>query len=109
TELSSGKKIQQPSDDPYGMSLIINEQSQLGLINAYNRNINDGTAWTQASQTAMTNIANIVQRVRELVVGASNGTNTTSNLSGYAAEVQQLISAVKQEANTTYNGQYLFA
>jgi flagellar hook-associated protein 3 FlgL len=109
TELSSGKKIQQPSDDPYGMSLIINEQSQLGLIGAYNRNINDGTAWTQASQTAMTNIANIVQRVRELVVGAANGTNTQADLSGSASEVKQLIDAVKQEANTNYDGQYIFS
>jgi flagellar hook-associated protein 3 FlgL len=109
SELSSGKKIQEPSDDPYGMSLIIGMQGQLGALTAYGNNITDGTAWTQASQTSMSNIANIVQRVRELTVAASNGTNTTSNLTGYAAEVQQLISAVKQEANTTYNGQYLFA
>jgi flagellar hook-associated protein 3 FlgL len=109
SELSSGKKIQEPSDDPYGMSLIVRMQGQLGALTAYGRNIDDGTAWTQASQTSMTNIANIVQRVRELTVAASNGTNTAANLTGYAAEVQQLISAVKQEANTTYNGQYLFA
>jgi flagellar hook-associated protein 3 FlgL len=107
--LSSGKKIQQPSDDPYGMSLVLNMQDQLGLINAYTRNINDGTAWTQASQTAMTNVANIVQRVRELVVASSNGTNTAANLAGDAAEVQQLIDAVKQEANTSYDGQYIFS
>jgi flagellar hook-associated protein 3 FlgL len=109
SELSSGKKIQQPSDDPYGMSLVLNMQDQLGLINAYTRNINDGTAWTQASQTAMTNVANVVQRVRELVVASSNGTNTQTDLTGDAAEVKQLIDAVKQEANTSYDGQYIFS
>jgi len=108
-EMSSGKKINQPSDNPYGMSLIISEQNQLGMLNAYSSNISDGQAYTEASQGAMTNIANIVQRVRELVVGAANGTNTQADLNSDAAEIKQLIDAVKQEANTQYNGQYVFA
>jgi flagellar hook-associated protein 3 FlgL len=108
-EMSSGKKISQPSDDPYGMSVVLNEQSQLGMLKAYTTNVNDGTAYTQASQTSMTNISNMVQRVRELVVGAANGTNTQADLNGSAAEVQQLIAAIKQEANTQYNGQYIFS
>jgi flagellar hook-associated protein 3 FlgL len=108
-EMSSGKKVSQPSDDPYGMSVVLNEQSQLGMLNAYTSNVDDGTAWTQAGQSAMTNIANVVQRVRELVVGGANGTNTQADLAGSAAEVKQLIAAVKSEANTQYNGQYIFA
>jgi flagellar hook-associated protein 3 FlgL len=107
--LSTGKKINQASDDPYGMSVVLGTQAQLGALDSYDRNITDGTAWTQSSQTALGNIANIVQRVRELVVSAANGTNTQSNLQGDAAEVNQLIDAVKQEANTKYNGQYVFA
>ena len=109
SEMSSGKKIQQPSDDPYGMSLVMSEQGQLGMLTAYSNNVADGQSYTEASQGAMTNIANIVQRVRELVVGAANGSNTASDLSGTAAEVKQLIDAVKQEANTQYNGQYIFS
>ena len=109
SEMSSGKKIQQPSDDPYGMSLVMSEQGQLGMLTAYSNNVTDGQSYTEASQGAMTNIANIVQRVRELVVGAANGSNTASDLSGTAAEVKQLIDAVKQEANTQYNGQYIFS
>jgi flagellar hook-associated protein 3 FlgL len=57
----------------------------------------------------MTNIANVVQRVRELVVASANGTNTSTDLAGDAAEVKQLIDAVKQEANTSYDGQYIFS
>jgi flagellar hook-associated protein 3 FlgL len=91
------------------MSVVLNEQSQLGMLDAYTSNVNDGTAWTQAGQSAMTNIANVVQRVRELVVGGANGTNTQADLAGSAAEVKQLIAAVKSEANTQYNGQYVFA
>jgi flagellar hook-associated protein 3 FlgL len=109
SEMSSGKKIQQPSDDPYGMSLVMSEQGQLGMLGAYSNNVSDGQAYTEAGQSALTNVANIVQRVRELVVGAANGSNTASDLQGVSAEVTQLIAQVKQEANTQYNGQYIFA
>jgi flagellar hook-associated protein 3 FlgL len=108
-QLSSGKVINQPSDNPYGMSMVLRMQGELGSLNNYTNQINDGTAWSQASQTALTNIANVVQRVRELTVQGANGTNTSADLNAQAAEVDQLISSVEQEANTTYDGQYVFA
>ncbi len=51
----------------------------------------------------------MVQRVQELVVSASNGTNSASNDQADAAEVNQLIQSIKQVANTQYNGQYIFS
>src|SRR5262249_60347348 len=74
-----------------------------------NRQVNDGTAWTQETDSSLMDMNNIVQRVRELTVEASNGTNSSSNLSDIAAEVDQLTDALKQAANATYNGQYVFS
>src|SRR5690349_5868535 len=108
-QLSSGKVINQPSDNPYGMSVVLSMQGELGGLTSYNSQITDGTAWTQASQTTLTNVANMVQRVRELTVEAANGTNTTADLQSTAAEVDQLTSAIEQEANSSYNGQYIFS
>lgn len=108
-EMSSGKKINQPSDDPYGMSQIISDQGQNGALTAYANNVSDGQGWTTAGLSAMNNITNIVQRARELVVSAANGSNNPSDLQNDASEIKQLIDAVKQEANTQYNGQYIFA
>jgi len=108
-ELSTGKQINEPSDNPYGMSMIMQMQGELGGLNAYNGQVQDGTAWTEASQTSLTNIANIVQRARELTVEAANGANSQSDLQDTAAELDQLTSAILQEANSTYNGQYLFS
>ena len=51
----------------------------------------------------------MVQRVRELVVQAGQRHHTQSDLNASAAEVNQLIDAIKQEANTQYNGQYMFS
>jgi flagellar hook-associated protein 3 FlgL len=108
-QLSSGKKINQPSDDPYGTSQAIGLNGQLSSLDDYTNNITDGTAWTQQATTSLGDIDSMVQRVRELVVQASNGTYTQSDLNASASEVNQLIDAIKQEANASYNGQYVFS
>jgi flagellar hook-associated protein 3 FlgL len=108
-QLSSGKKLNQPSDDPYGTSQAMSLNSQLSSLNDYTNNITDGTAWTQQATTSLGDIDSMVQRVRELVVQASNGTYKQSDLNASAAEVNQLIDAIKQEANASYNGQYIFS
>jgi flagellar hook-associated protein 3 FlgL len=82
---------------------------QLSSLNDYTNNITDGTAWTQQATTSLGDIDSMVQRVRELVVQASNGTYTQSDLNASASEVNQLIDAIKQEANASYNGQYIFS
>jgi len=108
-QLSSGKKINQPSDDPYGTSQAMSLNGQLSSLNDYTNNITDGTAWTQQATTSLGDIDSMVQRVSELVVQASNGTYTQSDLNASASEVNQLIAAIKQEANASYNGQYIFS
>jgi flagellar hook-associated protein 3 FlgL len=51
----------------------------------------------------------MVQRIRELTVQAANGSNSASDDQAAAAEVNQLIDAIKQNANAQYNGQYIFS
>jgi flagellar hook-associated protein 3 FlgL len=108
-QMSSGKRINQPSDDPYGTGLALQLNSQLAGLNDYSRNVTDGIAWTQSATSSLSSIDTMVQRVRELAVQASNGTNSQSAMAASAAEVNQLIDAIKQEANTQYNGQNIFA
>jgi flagellar hook-associated protein 3 FlgL len=108
-ELSSGKRILQASDDPYGASRAIDLQSQLDGLSSYEASVKDGVAWTEASTGAMANISDILQRVRQLIVQASNGTYAKENLQAIATEVTQLTEAVKQDANTQYAGQYVFS
>ena len=108
-ELSSGKKINQPSDDPYGTSLSLQLQGQLSQIAGYNDNVTDGTAWTQTASTSLSQLDSMVQRVQELAVNAANGSNSASADQADATEVNQLIQSIKQIANTQYNGQYIFS
>jgi flagellar hook-associated protein 3 FlgL len=108
-ELSSGKRINQPSDDPYGTSLSLQMRGQLAQLDSFSKNVDDGTAWAQAASTSLSGIDSIVQRVRELVVQTSNGASNAANGQAAAAEINQLIQAVKQNANAQYNGQYIFS
>jgi flagellar hook-associated protein 3 FlgL len=107
-ELSTGKRINQPSDDPYGASLAVSLNGQLSRLNDYTDNISDGTSWTTAGLNAMQSISDQVQRAQELVTEASNGTESSSELQAAGAEIDQLIQGVKSDANSTFDGQYVF-
>ena len=108
-ELSSGLRINEPSDDPYGTSLAMELNGQLAGLTSYSNNVTGGTGWTQAASTALSDINNVTERVRELTVEAANGTNSQANLSSMADEVDQLKGEIKQDANSQYDGQYIFA
>jgi flagellar hook-associated protein 3 FlgL len=108
-ELSSGKTIREPSDNPYGASRVIDLQSQLEGLSSYEGNSQDGISWESTASSAMSNMNQIAQRVRELVVQSANGTNNQSDLNTIALEVEQLTESIKQDANTQYAGQYIFA
>jgi flagellar hook-associated protein 3 FlgL len=109
SELSSGKKILEPSENPYGASQVIDLQSELEGLKSYEANAQDGISWENTASSAMKNISEVVQRVRELLVQSANGTNNQSDREATANEVEQLTSAIKQDANTQYGSQYVFS
>src|ERR1700759_1793114 len=108
-QLSTGLSINQPSDNPYGASLAIQLKNDLQGLDNYQSNVTDGTAWASAADTSLTNIMSMLQRAQELTVQASNGDESPTDLSSTADEIDQLADAIKQEANTQYNGQYIFS
>ncbi|HEY4828568.1 MAG TPA: flagellar hook-associated protein FlgL [Solirubrobacteraceae bacterium] len=108
-ELSTGKQINQPSDNPSGTALTLQLNNDLANLSSYNSNVTDGTGWTQAQTGALSDVTNAVQRIQELVTEAANGTQSQADMSASADEVNQLIDEIKQDANTQYNGQYVFS
>ena len=108
-ELSTGKSINEPSDNPSGTALTLSLNTQLSNLNSYSSQVTDGTGWSQASTSALSDITNAVQRIQELTTEAANGTQTTADMQASAQEVNQLIDEIKQDANTQYNGQYVFS
>jgi flagellar hook-associated protein 3 FlgL len=109
SELASGKSIQQPSDNPYGASRSIELQSALDGLTSYGTNAQDGISWTQTASSALSSINDVAQRVRELLLQASNGVNNPIDREAIAEEVTQLTETVKNDADTQYAGQYVFS
>jgi flagellar hook-associated protein 3 FlgL len=108
-ELSSGKTILEPSDNPYGASRVIELQSQLDGLSSYANNAQEGIEWENTASSAMSNMNNVLQSVRQLLVQSSNGTYNQGDRESIATQVQQLTEEVKQDANTQYAGQYVFS
>lgn len=108
-ELSSGKTILEPSDNPYGASQVIDLESQLDGLSSYATNAQEGISWENTASGALSNISNIMQTVRQLLVQSSSGTYNQSDRESAASEIEQLAEAVKQDANTQYAGQYVFS
>jgi flagellar hook-associated protein 3 FlgL len=108
-ELSSGHSILEASDNPYGASRTLDLQSQMDGLKSYASSVSDGISWTNTAGGAMSNINTVLQRVREVMLQAGNGTNNEGDLKNIAVVVGQLTETVKQDANIQYGGQYLFS
>ncbi|WP_281381459.1 flagellar hook-associated protein FlgL [Conexibacter arvalis] len=108
-KMSSGKEITRPSDDPYGASRALELRGELGGLQQYQRNVDDGTSWLDASDTALGKIGDAVQRIRELLIRTSTDSAGPRAREAAAEEIDQLIETIKQEANVQYAGRYIFS
>jgi flagellar hook-associated protein 3 FlgL len=107
-QLSSGKQLTRPSDDPFATSRALLYRNELESSAQYKRNIDDASAWQTTTDSALSQINDFGQRARELVVQAANGSSGQVSKNAIATEIDQLIEAVKSEANTQYAGRYVF-
>jgi flagellar hook-associated protein 3 FlgL len=107
--MSSGKQITKPSDDPYGTSRALTLRADVDATQQYQRNVGEAVAWQNITDAALSKITDAMQRVRELVIGASNDAAGQAARTSSAAEIDQLIETIKGEANASYGGRYVFA
>jgi len=108
-QLSTGFKINEPSDDPVGAALSISLNGQISAYTAYGQNVSQGTAWTDTSSQALQSIEQVAESARELTVEGANGTMSQSDLNDAAQTVLSYISQIKQTADTQYDGSYVFS
>lgn len=109
TQLATGKKIEIPSDDPIVAAKSLKLRTDVAEIAQYKRNTDDATSWMEVTESTIGQMGDVQQRFRELVVQASNGTNTTEDMQKIASEVEQLKTQMTQLANATYSGRYVFS
>ena len=107
-KLSSGLRINRAGDDAAGLAISEKMRGQIRGLEQSSRNAADGISMIQTAEGALNETTNILQRMRELAVQASNDTNTSSD----REEIQKEIDALTQEVdrianNTEFNTQKL--
>ncbi|HFP3650051.1 flagellin [Escherichia coli] len=103
--LSSGLRINSAKDDAAGQAIANRFTSNIKGLTQASRNANDGISIAQTTEGALSEINNNLQRVRELAVQATNGTNSDSDLKSIQAEIQQRLEEIDRVSNQTqFNG-----
>ncbi|WP_340014623.1 flagellar hook-associated protein FlgL [Paenibacillus sp. FSL K6-1318] len=108
TQMATGMKINKPSDDPVGITYSLRYRAELASNEQYQKNVDSATSWLDFNDTVMDQAGSIVQRLRELTVQASTGTNPQSALDSVKEEVSQLKEQLIDVANSKLNGKYVF-
>ena len=104
-QLSTGKRINNAVDDVAGMAISTRLTSQIRGLNQAVRNTNDGISLIQTAEGATEQVTNMLQRMRELAVQASNDTNNTNDRSYLDLEFQALSTQIGVIATQTqWNG-----
>jgi flagellar hook-associated protein 3 FlgL len=108
-QISSGRKFEKISDNPSVTLQGLSHRSSLLQIEQYQKNVQDGTDWLTATDDALDSATDVLQRVRELMVQASNDTNSDNVKENIASEIRNLKEQLGTIANTKFGGQYLFS
>lgn len=108
-EISTGKRITKPSDDPTGAHRAIVLRGQIAESQRHAKNVDEATGWLTTTDTALASMQDIVHRVRELTVQGANDTTDPDARNAIALEIDQLADALKTAANANYAGQYVFS
>ncbi|MED3943857.1 flagellar hook-associated protein FlgL [Priestia megaterium] len=107
-QLSTGKKINRPSDDPVVATKGMAYRSNLSEVNQYKRNLTEAQSWFDSSESGLEQVNSILQRTKELVVQGLNGTNESDDRQAIAREIEQLKLDYMQVGNTQVAGNYIF-
>lgn len=109
SQMSSGKSIETPSDNPVGASSVLKYSAYLSKIEQYQKNGEDATSWLEVTEGALSGLTDTLTTVRERMVQAFNGTLSDTDREAILQEVQELTDEVVELCNTDYAGRYIFA
>ena len=107
-QVSTGRRIGVPSDDPTGSVRSLTLRSNDDETQQSQQNLDLADAWLNATDTALQDVNGIVQRARELAVQGANETLSQQETNALSTEVDQLIGHVAQLANTRNGDRYIF-
>lgn len=109
TQLSTGKRINKPSDDPIGTSRALRLRSDVSQIEQYKKNTDAAISWLNITESATKDLYNIIHKAKELTVQGASETYSQVDRNTIADEMKQLRNQIIQLGNSTYTGRYIFS
>jgi len=109
TQMSTGKKIQRPSEDPIVAVRALKFRTSIREIKQYSTNSEDAKSWLGVTEQALDNTVELLQRARELCVKGATDIFTTSDRESIIAELEQIKTQFANEGNVSYAGRYIFS
>lgn len=107
-QLSTGKAINKPSDDPVNIIYSLRLNSSITETEKFLDNVASANAWLNTTDTALRQATEILQSVRELTVRGANDTLPQTSRDAMAKEIEQLREQLIQVANTNHDGRFIF-
>lgn len=108
TQIAAGKRINTASDDPIGTSLVLRLRSVMNQNQQYIDNSAEGLAWLDQTETALSEVTDILNEARELTIYGAGGTLPQESLDALAEKADQVMEHLIQVGNTTYGDRYIF-
>ena len=108
--ISSGRRNLRPSDDPVAAARSVGFREAISRLEQYQRNGNAARARLEHEESGLISVTNVLQRARELVLRASNATESAETRKIFAIELREQLESLMQTANQRDgNGRFLFA
>ncbi|WP_372963963.1 flagellar hook-associated protein FlgL [Marinobacter sp.] len=109
-QISTGKKVNKPSDDPVAAARILKLDQELTRTETYQRNVSLADNRLKQEESALASSIDILQRVRELAVKAGNGSLSSNDRTSISSELKERLAQLANVANTRdASGEYIFS
>ena len=107
--VSSGKRINNLSDDPVGLTQALNVKSAISNLEQMQRNISCGNSWLESSESALGHVQDILSETKTLCIQMANATIDSAQRISTAETVQNMFDEIVSLANTNIAGSYIFS
>jgi flagellar hook-associated protein 3 FlgL len=107
-QVSTGLRVNKPSDDPAASAGMINSLAESANVDQYTKNVTSLQSQMQTADTALSSVVTSLNSAITIGTSGATGTVSTANKAALATQIQGILTSVIAEANTSYQGVYLF-
>ncbi|HUH61767.1 MAG TPA: hypothetical protein VLZ50_02170 [Terracidiphilus sp.] len=107
-EVATGKSVSVPSDNPEASAEMVGNTLESANVDQYTQNVSGVLSSVQSADSALSAVVSSLTQAISLGTEGANGTSNAANRQAIAQQVQSILSSVVSQANTSYNGAYLF-